>query len=163
MWTSLWTSVRVLVSFFSIFFTTSVVCTVNWPHNHTYGPRTVPCVILHHRREPKYSRWLTGRWLGRVYPRKSDDNVLFSSWPYFSNHRQMGWKNLVVFRSGSLPQVVLNFNELRIYWLLWIDKSRTCDLKRRPIYECRCDERQKLKMRDVHVSHTLGWSGDWNT
>jgi hypothetical protein len=22
---------------------------------------------------------------------------------------------------------------------------------------------QKLKLRGLHVSHTLGWSGDWNT
>ena len=28
------------------------------------------------------------------------------------------------------------------------------DLKRRPIYECRCDERLKLKLRNLHASDT---------
>ena len=39
------------------------------------------------------------------------------------------------------------------------------DLNRKRIYECRCDERlkAKLELRDLHVSHTLGCSGDWNT
>jgi hypothetical protein len=37
------------------------------------------------------------------------------------------------------------------------------ELQRRPIYECRCDERLKLKLRGLHASHTLGCSGDWNT
>jgi hypothetical protein len=32
------------------------------------------------------------------------------------------------------------------------------ELKRRLIYEYRCDERLKLKMRNLHVSQTLGWS-----
>jgi hypothetical protein len=36
-------------------------------------------------------------------------------------------------------------------------------LNRRPIYEYRCDERLKLKVKDVCVSHTLGCTGDWNT
>jgi hypothetical protein len=36
----------------------------------------------------------------------------------------------------------------------------------KPIYECRCDERLKLKMRNLHTSytlgcHTLGCSGNW--
>ena len=34
------------------------------------------------------------------------------------------------------------------------------------LYECRCDERlwksENLKWRDLHVSHTLGDTGDWN-
>ena len=29
------------------------------------------------------------------------------------------------------------------------------ELKIRPIYECRYDERLKLKLRNLHVSHTL--------
>jgi hypothetical protein len=32
------------------------------------------------------------------------------------------------------------------------DKVR---VKKRLIFECRCDERIKLKVRDLHVSHTL--------
>ena len=30
------------------------------------------------------------------------------------------------------------------------------ELNRRRIYECRCDERLKVKLMDLHVSHTLG-------
>ncbi len=38
------------------------------------------------------------------------------------------------------------------------------DLKTRPIYECRCDERLKDQyLRNLHSSHTLGCSGNWNT
>ena len=37
------------------------------------------------------------------------------------------------------------------------------ELKIKPIYECRCDERLKTKGENLHVSHTLGCSGDWNT
>jgi hypothetical protein len=60
------------------------------------------------------------------------------------------------------------------------------ELKIRTMYECRCDERlqtkvkeftlltytgflrgvmkdYKLKLRNLHSSHTLGSSGDWNT
>ena len=29
------------------------------------------------------------------------------------------------------------------------------ELKIRPIYECRCDERLKLKLRNLHAPHTL--------
>jgi hypothetical protein len=34
-------------------------------------------------------------------------------------------------------------------------------LKTKPIYECRCNGR--LKLRDLRSSHTLGWSWNWNT
>ena len=39
------------------------------------------------------------------------------------------------------------------------------ELEIRCIYECRCDERLKpnLKVRNLHDSHTLGCSGNWNT
>jgi hypothetical protein len=37
------------------------------------------------------------------------------------------------------------------------------ELNRMLIYECRCDERLRAKVRDLHVSHTLGCPGDWNT
>jgi hypothetical protein len=40
-------------------------------------------------------------------------------------------------------------------------ESRNRTLKTRPIYECRCDGR--LKTKDEKSSHTLGWSGNWNT
>jgi hypothetical protein len=30
------------------------------------------------------------------------------------------------------------------------------ELKTRPVNECRCDERLKVKLRNLHVSHTLG-------
>ena len=33
------------------------------------------------------------------------------------------------------------------------------ELKRRPIYECRYNERLKLNLRDLHVSHTQGVTG----
>ena len=36
-------------------------------------------------------------------------------------------------------------------------------LNRRLICECRCDERLKAKLRDLHASHTLGDAGNWNT
>ena len=32
-----------------------------------------------------------------------------------------------------------------------------------PIYECRCDERQKTRVRNLQDSHTLSSSGNWNT
>jgi hypothetical protein len=34
-------------------------------------------------------------------------------------------------------------------------KSIKRELKKRCIYECRCDERLQTKTRDLHVSHTL--------
>ncbi len=39
------------------------------------------------------------------------------------------------------------------------------ELKTRPIYECRCDERLKTKTEDLHVSHTLGFKigNQWGT
>jgi hypothetical protein len=35
------------------------------------------------------------------------------------------------------------------------------ELKRRLIYEYRCDER--LKLRNLHASQTMDWSWNWNT
>ncbi len=35
--------------------------------------------------------------------------------------------------------------------------------KIRGIKKCRCDERLKLKQRNLRVYHTLGWSWNWNT
>ena len=35
--------------------------------------------------------------------------------------------------------------------------------KIRGIKKCRCDERLKLKQRNLRASHTLGWSWNWNT
>jgi hypothetical protein len=41
------------------------------------------------------------------------------------------------------------------------------ELNRILIYECRCDERLRAKAEgstySLHVSHTLGCAGDWNT
>ena len=37
------------------------------------------------------------------------------------------------------------------------------DLKIKTIYECRCMKDYKLKLRNLHASHTLGWSWNWNT
>jgi hypothetical protein len=38
------------------------------------------------------------------------------------------------------------------------------ELKRILTYECRCNERLKIELRDLHVSHTLSWCGElWNT
>jgi hypothetical protein len=34
-------------------------------------------------------------------------------------------------------------------------ESRKREIKTRPMYECRSDERLKLKLRNLHVSHTL--------
>ena len=54
--------------------------------------------------------------------------------------------------SGSMSSVVLFI----VYY-----ESRIRELKTRPTYECRCDE--KLKLRNLHTSYTLGFSGNWNT
>ena len=51
-----------------------------------------------------------------------------------------------------------NMNLLVVYY-----ESRKRELKTRPIYECRYDERLKSKTENLHVSHTLGCSGNWNT
>ncbi len=38
------------------------------------------------------------------------------------------------------------------------------EVNRIRIYECRCDERLKVvPLRDLHVSHTLGYVGDSGT
>ena len=40
------------------------------------------------------------------------------------------------------------------------------ELKTEPIYECRCEERLKSRVeesRNLHASHALSWSGNWNT
>ena len=42
-------------------------------------------------------------------------------------------------------------------------ESLNRELKTKPIYECRCDERLKLKLMNLHASHTLGSSGNWDT
>ncbi len=38
--------------------------------------------------------------------------------------------------------------------LFMITRTIERELNRRLIYECRCDERLKLKVRDLHPSHT---------
>ncbi len=35
------------------------------------------------------------------------------------------------------------------------------ELNKRLLHECRCDERWKVKLRYLHVSHTLCCEGDW--
>jgi hypothetical protein len=35
-------------------------------------------------------------------------------------------------------------------------ESRKREVKTKPMYECRCDERLKLNLRNLHTSHTLG-------
>jgi hypothetical protein len=48
--------------------------------------------------------------------------------------------------------------EIEVY-----NESRKRELKTRPIYECRYDERLKRNLKNLYVSHTLGCSGNWNT
>ncbi len=45
-----------------------------------------------------------------------------------------------------------------VYYTIYIVyyESRKWELKTRPTYECRCDERLKTKQRTLHVSYTLG-------
>ncbi len=47
---------------------------------------------------------------------------------------------------------------LRVYY-----ESIKREPKIRGIKKCRCDERLKLKQRNLRASHTLGWSWNWNT
>ena len=37
------------------------------------------------------------------------------------------------------------------------------EVKTNPMYEFRCDERLKLKLRNLHTSDTLSWSRNWTT
>jgi len=36
------------------------------------------------------------------------------------------------------------------------------EVKTKLVHECRCDERLKPKLRDLHVSHTLGSESEMN-
>jgi hypothetical protein len=43
---------------------------------------------------------------------------------------------------------------LRLFLYVVFYESIKRELKIKPIYECRCDERLKMKVRNLHVSHT---------
>ncbi len=56
------------------------------------------------------------------------------------------------------------FRRVRVSYFFFNARFFTSDkreLDRRLIYECPCDER--LKLRNLHASDTLGCVGDWNT
>jgi hypothetical protein len=48
------------------------------------------------------------------------------------------------------------------FWLFYYETIKR-ELNGRLTYECRCDERLKLTLRDLHFWDTLGSSGHWNT
>jgi hypothetical protein len=49
-----------------------------------------------HRHDPKYTRRPAERRLGQSYPRITDNNVLFSSWPYCSNLNTVRMRRTIV-------------------------------------------------------------------
>ncbi len=66
----------------------------------------------------------------------------------------------MTYRSPDRPGFWVKVLSYEVYY-----ESRKRELKtRRPIhdliYECRCDERLKLNLRNLHVSYTLAYSGN---
>ncbi len=63
----------------------------------------------------------------------------------------------------NLPDVlvIVGIKEMELRVVCYESIKR--ELKRRLIYEYRCDESLRLKMKNLHVSQTLGWSWNWNT
>jgi hypothetical protein len=61
-------------------------------------------------------------------------------------------------RRVSNDSCELYMSLLWICCLLWIDETKT-NIK--PIYEF--GGMKNYKLRDLHASHTLGWSWNWNT
>ena len=71
-------------------------------------------------------------------------------------HQLLCWGNTAVYYESIK-------GELKRRLCLFIIKSIKRELKTRPIYDCRCDERLEPKMMNLHDSYTLGWSRNWNT
>jgi hypothetical protein len=60
--------------------------------------------------------------------------------------------------AGTEMILVVYYESNEVYY-----ESIKREPKIRGIKKCRCDERLKLKQRNLRASHTLGWSWNWNT
>ncbi len=84
--------------------------------------------------------------------------LIFGEWINFVNRCTS--PKLRVFNSSivhvSIPvSHVRNFGLILLRQVFVDNEEIKSEVKRILIYECRCNERQKLKLRDLHVSHTL--------